>query len=207
MAKKMRADTLEPVDNNETNSQSDLGSLGSATVAGVMDSAKQAASQAKETASHVLDQAKDHASSRVDEQKQNLASGMQAVAHAFQSMGEELRKKEQGPVADYAAEIGQAIGGQVEQLASYLRDRDIKQLVAETENFARRSPALFLGGAFAIGFAASRFLKSSRPAAPAAQLPASLSTPATQLALPPASMPPSGLGVTPGAGGSVPGSY
>jgi hypothetical protein len=34
--------------------------------------------------------------------------------------------------------------------------------VDEVENFARRRPAMFLGGAFLLGLAATRFLKSSR---------------------------------------------
>ena len=47
-------------------------------------------------------------------------------------MGEDLRKQEQGPVAQYAAEIGDAVGGQVDRFASYLNGRDIHQLLSET---------------------------------------------------------------------------
>jgi hypothetical protein len=52
----------------------------------------------------------------------------------------------------------------VERVANYLRERDFHQLVNDAEDFARRSPAVFLGSAFVLGLAASRFLKSSRPA-------------------------------------------
>jgi hypothetical protein len=127
-----------------------------------VDSAKQAASQAKEAASGVIDQAKDQATTRVDQRRQTAASGVQAVAHAFRNMGDDLRNREEGPVAEYAAEIGHAIGGQAERLANYLRQRDVRQLVGDAEDFARRSPAVFLGSAFVLGLAASRFLKSSR---------------------------------------------
>ena len=137
---------------------------GSSGTGGVVDSAKQAASQAKEAASQVIDQAKDQATSRVDQQRQTIASGLQAVAHAFQGMGNRLSKQEEGPVAQYAAEMGQAMGGQVERFASYLSGRDMHQLVTDVEGFARRSPAVFLGSAFVLGLAASRFLKSSQPA-------------------------------------------
>lgn len=194
MTKKMKADTPEspisaPGSASNSSEEKRPGSETSvaAPVSGMVDSAKQAGVQ-------VLDQAKDQAASHADQQRQTLASGMQAVAHAFQSMGEDLRSKEQGPVAKYAAEIGEAIGGQIEQLAKHLRDRDVRQLISDAEDFARRSPAVFLASAFAVGLAASRFLKSSGPAsanAPTQSPNPGPSTLGTQPALPPVSPPPS----------------
>jgi len=136
--------------------------------AGIVDSAKQTAGQvvdsAKQTAGQVVDQVKDQARSQADQQRQSVASGFEAVAHAFRGMGDGLRNEGQGPVAQYAAEMGHAVAGQVDRLANYLRGRDVRQIANDAEDLARRSPALFLGGAFVLGFAASRFLKSSRPA-------------------------------------------
>jgi hypothetical protein len=179
-------------DDGGGDTQSKQTSSGASSVAGgVVDSAKQAANQAKEAAGHVIDQAKDQATSRVEQQRQTAASGFQAVAHAFRSMGDDLRNREEGPVAEYAAEIGHAIGGQVERLSNYLRGREVHQLVSDAEDFARRSPAVFLGSAFVLGLAASRFLKSSRPGQdPSANMPD------TNRALPPAS--------TAGAGSTQP---
>jgi hypothetical protein len=37
-------------------------------------------------------------------------------------------------------------------------------LVGEVQDFARRQPTLFIGGAVILGFAALRFLKSATPA-------------------------------------------
>jgi hypothetical protein len=48
-------------------------------------------------------------------------------------------------------------------VSGYLEARDIQDLVGEAESLARRSPALFLGGAFTLGVLAARFLKSSSP--------------------------------------------
>lgn len=160
--------TTDVADDSQSTTQSPPSNTDTSSgIGGVVDSAKQAASQAKEAASHVMDQAKDQATSRVDQQRQTLASSLQSVAHAFQSMGERLRHQEPGPVGQYAAEMGQAMGGQVERLAQYLQGREVHQLVTDVEGFARRSPATFLGGAFVLGLAASRFLKSSRPTPPA----------------------------------------
>ena len=171
MAKRTRIEGLESstsatdlADDTSMENQSDTGSSTGGLASGVVDSAKQSATQAKEAAGNVLGQAKEQAASRVDQQRQTLASGVQAVGQAFRSMGEDLRNREQGPVAQYAAEMGHAVGGQAERLANYLQSRDIRQIITEAEDFARRSPALFLGGAFVLGLAASRFFKSSRPA-------------------------------------------
>jgi hypothetical protein len=48
-----------------------------------------------------------------------------------------------------------------ERLATNLEGKDLDQIVDEVEQFARRQTALFLGGAFALGLVAARFLKSS----------------------------------------------
>jgi hypothetical protein len=141
---------------------SDTDAQDSFSGSGIADSTKQAANQAKEAAGRVIDQAKNEATSRADQQRETAATGFQAVAHAFRSMGDDLRNQEQGPIAQYAAEIGNSMGDQVERFANYLRGRDVRQLVADAEDFARRSPAVFLGGAFVLGLATSRFLKSSR---------------------------------------------
>lgn len=42
-----------------------------------------------------------------------------------------------------------------------MRERDANELIGEAENLARSRPAVFLGGAFVLGVAAARFLKSS----------------------------------------------
>jgi hypothetical protein len=42
-----------------------------------------------------------------------------------------------------------------------LRQRSVRELVDETNDFARREPALFFAGAIVAGIALSRFLRSS----------------------------------------------
>jgi hypothetical protein len=68
-----------------------------------------------------------------------------------------LQEQEQDSVARYVNQAAE----QTERLSEYLSERDANELVREVEDFARNRPAVFLGGAFAIGIAAARFLKSS----------------------------------------------
>jgi hypothetical protein len=82
---------------------------------------------------------------------------MVPVQTALRETGQLLRKLGQGSVAQYADEAAD----QVERFSGYLRETDVDEIVDEARGFARRRPAVFLGGAVALGFLATRFLKSS----------------------------------------------
>src|SRR6476620_11259960 len=84
-----------------------------------------------------------------------LAQSVQRAAGEFQS-----------DVPQAAQYIRQA-AGQIEAVANAVRQRDMRELVGEVREFARRQPTLFFGGAVILGFAALRFFKSSSPSGPA----------------------------------------
>jgi len=119
---------------------------------------------AKQTTSEVVDQVQQQAGSRLDRQKDEAAGELQKVAGAVRHLGDELGKPEQGPIAQYAAEYGKKAADGLERLTNYLRDNDTRALVSEIGNLGRRQPALLIGGAFLLGLAGARFLKSSMPA-------------------------------------------
>ena len=116
---------------------------------------------AKQTTSEVVDQVQQQAGSRLDRGKDEAARDLQKVAGAVRNMGNELGGQQQGPIAQYAAQYGQKAAEGIERLTNYLRTNDTKALVSEIENFGRRQPALMIGGAFLLGLAGARFLKSS----------------------------------------------
>jgi len=121
--------------------------------------------QAKQTTSKVVDQVQQQAGSRIDRQKDEAASELQKVAGAVRQLGEGLGGQDQGPIAHYAAEYGRKAADGLERLTNYIRENDTRTLVHGIEKFGRRQPALLLGGAFLLGLAGARFLKSSMPAA------------------------------------------
>jgi hypothetical protein len=123
------------------------------------ETAGQVADQAQQAAGQVADQARQQVSSRLTGQKDRAAEGLGSVAQALRQTGQQLREQDQQAVTDY---IDRA-ASQVERLSSYLQQHEIGQLVDDVEQFARRQPALFLGGAFVMGLLGARFLKSSRP--------------------------------------------
>lgn len=120
--------------------------------------------QAKQTTSDVVDQVQQQAGSRIDRQKDEAASELQKVAGAVRQLGEGLGGQDQGPIAHYAAEYGRKAADGLDRLTDYIRQNDTRALVHEIASFGRRQPALLLGGAFLLGLAGARFLKSSMAA-------------------------------------------
>jgi hypothetical protein len=114
--------------------------------------------QAKETISNVASQAGDKVTSRLDSQKDRAADGLGSVVQALRQTGDQLREQNQ---ATAVHEYISSAADQVERFADYLRSTNVSQMVNKAEQFARRQPALFLGGAFVLGLLGARFLKSS----------------------------------------------
>jgi len=122
------------------------------------------AQQFKQTAGEVVDSVKQQASTRLSNQIGAAAETIGKASEALQGVGKQLREQDQAPIAQYADQAAQ----QVQRASEYLRGKDLDQLIAEAERVGRQQPALFVGGAFALGLLAARFLKSSPPEAPAA---------------------------------------
>lgn len=116
--------------------------------------AKSATQMASETKHDVASQAK----SAVAAGKNRAVDALSGVAQSLQTSAKQMRDQQQNGVGHYVDRAGQ----QVQQVADYLKNNDAGQIADQTEEFARRKPAVFLAGAFAIGLLGARFLKSSR---------------------------------------------
>jgi hypothetical protein len=115
--------------------------------------------EAKNAVGEVVEGLKARAASAADERKGSAAQTLGAVAGALRGAAQDLQQGEVAALGTYAENAAQ----QIERVAGYLRDKDLKGLTRDTETFARRHPELFLGGAFIAGVLAARFFKSSRP--------------------------------------------
>jgi len=137
------------------------GTTGQSTTEGLPQQAAQVKDQVQQAAVGLKEQVAEQATTRLEDQKSVASDGINTFAQAIRKTGEQLRGQEQDGVAQYVDRAA----GQLEQFAGYLSKRDLMELARDTEQFARREPALFLGGAFALGLVAARFLKSSGQAA------------------------------------------
>jgi len=142
-----------------------FGSTGGGTaVEAAKDTAKNLVDQAKTTASGAYEAVAEKATSKLEEQKSTLAGGLSSVAESVRSMGDNLNQSpEKNPLADYTAQYANTAAQKLEQFAGYFERKDVKDMARDIEGFARRNPALFLGGAFALGILAGRFIKSTPP--------------------------------------------
>lgn len=121
----------------------------------------------KEQASNIAGQAKEKAVGVLDEQKVKVTSGLSSVADSLRQVGENLRGDgkgaDQNAIAKTTARYGETLADKIEDLSGYIENATIKDLTRDVERFARRQPALFVGGAFLVGVLAVRFLKTSAP--------------------------------------------
>jgi hypothetical protein len=120
---------------------------------------QQVLQQTQQKAGQVVEQARTQVMDQLSSQKERAAGSLESVAQALRQTGQQLREQNQGAVAGFA----EGAADTVERFTGYLNQRNVDQMISEVENFARRQPVLFLGGAFALGFMAARFLKSSNP--------------------------------------------
>ncbi len=94
--------------------------------------------------------------SRVDEQKNRAADGLGGIADVIRNASNELRGENEA-LASYV----DLASDQMRRIADQIRERGVGDMVDDVSRFARRRPALFIGGAFLVGIGIARFLKSS----------------------------------------------
>jgi hypothetical protein len=141
----------------QNNVVNDPGTPGDAGAEGVIDRAGEIAQQAQQKLSEAAAQASEQALSQLEARKAQAAEGLGSVAEALEQTSEQLRNQQQAVVPEYLHGAAETIRG----AADYLKTNDVRQLVENVREVARRQPELFLGGAFVLGLLTARFLKSS----------------------------------------------
>ena len=104
-----------------------------------------------------LDAARSAAESLLEEQKRQIADRVTGMARALQSAAQPLHNSQSHVIAGYLEEAAT----QVENLSRRMHERHWGELVADTEDFARRQPTWFVLGAVATGFVVGRLLWTS----------------------------------------------
>jgi hypothetical protein len=141
--------------NNEDTNAGTIGHAASTGSERVVTRAHDAADRLKSSAREQVEAVQDRAATGRD----HAAERIRRVGSAVRGMGRELRDQDDAFVARYADSIGDGI----DRVASYVGSLEPAALADDATRFARSRPAWFFGGAFLMGLAAGRFLKSSRP--------------------------------------------
>lgn len=135
------------------------------TLRDVVDEAKSLAGEglakAKEQAGRYAGQARDSLADFAARRKDQAADQIGNIARVMERLGEEVADEVGGP--DWARQAVEDAAGTIESLSTTLRERDLGDLIDEVTGFARRHPALVIGGAALAGILVGRLL--SQPAA------------------------------------------
>jgi hypothetical protein len=123
----------------------------------VKQGAQQVAEQTQEAAGQAIDVARTQATSMLDSQKGRAVDNLSQISQALQSTQQQLQQNGQSVPA---SAVG-ALAGRLDGATGYLQNHNVRDIVWDVEDLASRNPWAFVGGAFALGLAAARFLKSS----------------------------------------------
>ena len=112
----------------------------------------------RQAAQGAVDQSKSFLSKQVDERSTLIGQQIGSVADELRNVGQQLGASDMaGPVAGYVNQGADIVA----RLGTYLQDADSDRLIRDLEALARERPWAVAGAALVLGFAASRFLKTS----------------------------------------------
>jgi hypothetical protein len=116
----------------------------------------EAGQQAGESVGHLAERATDIGFRQADRGKDQAAQGLTQVAESVRRLSTDMQESQ-----PQIAQVAETAADQAERIATYLQNTDAREMLNTVEDVARRQPILFLGGAFLLGMAASRFIKAA----------------------------------------------
>ena len=114
--------------------------------------------QLREKAADLAHGAKEQARAQYDEKKDIAVGELGTLASSLRRVVDDLGSTHPN---NMSGKVVSTLADRLESFSQTLEGKDLDNVVTDVERFARRNPAAFLGGALALGFIASRFLKSS----------------------------------------------
>jgi len=120
--------------------------------------AQEVGDRVKEQAKGAGDKLKEQSRNFINEQKGRVGAEIQTYSEAARQAAERLKGESDTNLAQYVT----TAADRLDQLGGAIKDRDLGQLMNDTEDMARRRPEVFFGGMFVAGLAIARFLKASK---------------------------------------------
>ena len=128
--------------------------------AGMPSQQQGAKAQARNVIVEAKDRAQDRVRSAITQTKSSAATTIGGLAQSLLLSSQTLNDQQNG-----AARYVEQAAERLERASQYLETADINDVMRRTEDWARKNPPLFIGGALALGILGARFLKSSAPSA------------------------------------------
>jgi len=124
------------------------------TIAQAREQAGAAGEAVQRQAGRIGDQMREAAESLLHEQKDRMAEAVHGFAEALRRAADSLEHEDKAMAARYADQAADRI----DRFSTTMRERDLGEMMANAEAFARRRPSLFIAGAVAAGFVVGRLL-------------------------------------------------
>jgi hypothetical protein len=115
------------------------------------------AAQARQETARLASDAREQVRGLVRRRQVRLAERLGGIAAALRDAGGRLDHE----VGDGLGELVDRAAQRVDRASRYMRQSELRDMARDAEDFARRRPAVFLGGTFVTGLLLARFLKSS----------------------------------------------
>ena len=113
-------------------------------------------SRVKSEALNLRDQAAERARSAAESGLTRATQAIDGVAELFHDNADRLGAQTTPQIADYAHRAADALDG----FSQTLRTKSVDELVSDVKDFVRKSPAIAIGVAVAVGFALTRLAKA-----------------------------------------------
>ncbi len=131
--------------------------VGTATE-GARQVASEAAQQASDVGKEASAQARDLAQRAQSDLREQANARAQQAVQGLRDLGQQVRSLSEGrPQEGLAADVARQVATRIDDVASRYEQRGVEGAVEDLRRFARQRPGLFLLGAAATGFVATRF--------------------------------------------------
>ncbi len=149
---------------SELNESTSAGNA-SGSVAGMSQSVKEATrntvNQLKSTATDAAGRIREQAAGMVDERRTQVADRIDSYGNAVHRSAESLEGDDPN-----VAWLTHEAANRINQVAEYVRARDLNQLKEDAAGIARQHPVAFFGGMFVAGLVVGNLLKATQRTAP-----------------------------------------
>jgi hypothetical protein len=113
---------------------------------------------AKDIAHEVTQELRGSADQYLEQGRERVSGQVGSLASALHRVSDEMRQDQGG---EQVARMTSMIAEKLDSVGDMIQNREPREILRGMENFARREPALFLGGCLLAGVVISRFLKAS----------------------------------------------
>jgi hypothetical protein len=121
----------------------------------VKDEAARATDEVRRQGEEIASSAVEQADRYAEEQKKAGAEHLAGIAQAVERAADDLRD-----ASPELARYAESAASSVNRFSETLKQRNVRELVDDATDFARREPALFFGASVVAGMMLARFLRS-----------------------------------------------